>query len=111
MVRAGIDNKAPYYAVCRAADNHGPFVQYRALGCSGPCGTAYVDSSFDEDAVFTRIEVTHAGGTTTASGYASLDYVNWSQIGRSVTFPTNLDLVGFAATSHGSTQSSSSSAE
>ncbi len=72
MVRGALDEAAPYYAVCRAADNHGPFVQYRTLGCDGPCGTAHANSPFGEDAVFLRLEVTHTGTkTTTMKGFAS----------------------------------------
>jgi hypothetical protein len=101
MVRGGASDTAPYYAACRAADNHGPFVQYRALGCSGTCGTAYTNSSFGEDGVFVRIEVEQAEAMTTVRGFASIDDNSWQEMGQAVTFPGNLDLVGFAASSHG----------
>ena len=57
MIRGGLESTAPYYAVCRPADNHGPVVQYRSLGCRGACGTASANSSFGEDAVFVRLDV------------------------------------------------------
>jgi len=102
MVRFGLDDQAPYYAVCRPADNHGPTAQWRSLGCTGACGTAESSTIFGEDVVFVRLDVHRTGTQTTVQGFASVNDETWRPLSGPQSFPTDLNVVGFAASSHGS---------
>jgi Phosphoinositide phospholipase C, Ca2+-dependent len=114
MARASLSSSAPYFAVGRAADSHGLFIQYRSTGCgdppnSSPCGTAQDrlgnrDNIGDENIQFIRLKVEkRLDGSSLCRGYGSIDGFNWHQIGSDVILLTDLPYRGIAASSNGST--------
>jgi hypothetical protein len=52
--------------------------------------------------VFVRLDVRRTGTTTTVQGFGSVNNVTWRPLSSAQSFPTDLNIVGFAASSHGS---------
>ena len=105
MARMNSSPSSPYYAICKAGDDHELSAQYRAY-CSG-CGTDHIEASlghgFDgEDAAFARIDLGPlAGGGVWAQGYGSADGGHsWQPIGPRRDFPVDLPLQGITASSN-----------
>jgi hypothetical protein len=115
MARATLIGASPYYAVCRAGNNHELFVRWRANDCgSRLCdtheaeaslggtqflgGTNYIDGG--EDAIFVKLELTQNGlGGVRAQGYGSLDGITYQAIGAPHDFTVDLPFQGIAASS------------
>lgn len=103
MARQSTDARAPYFAVCRPADEHKLRVQYRtSTGGSTSAVEASITASntIDHESVmFVRLDLDAA--RTCATGYGSQDGVAWTRIsGRCFSSP--LAIEGLAASSHGS---------
>jgi hypothetical protein len=105
MVRAGTAANARYFAVCRAADNHKPRVQYRS-SAGGASSATEVDivpaDTVDQESVsFIRLTVQYDGAQTCAWGYGSQNGSTWKLIA-SRCFSGLMANQGVAVSSHGS---------
>jgi hypothetical protein len=102
MARASLDPGAPYFAVCRPADDEPLRVQWRA----DPGGTSTAieaaiaaDNTLDgPGVVFVRLQA-ESGGTC-LRGEGSSDGVAWVEIGARC-FDEPLPLQGLSASAHG----------
>ncbi|MFN7961467.1 MAG: Ca2+-dependent phosphoinositide-specific phospholipase C [Thermoanaerobaculia bacterium] len=107
MARESLDPESPYFAIGRAADDHGLFLQYRSLGCAGPCGTAHEDlgglAGFDEENVaFLRLAISDTParpGWTRFQAFVSLDGVNYLPFYRTLDLQGSFSRRGLAASS------------
>jgi len=98
---------APYFAVCRPADNHGPVVQWRFRQGSTTQQRSMnlVDhNTVDKESVmFVKLAIEPSDGhSTCATGYGSSDGLTWKAIARHCV-SGRLTLQGLAASSHGDT--------
>jgi hypothetical protein len=102
MARASLDPSAPYFAVCRPADDEPLRVQWRVDpgGTSSAIEAAITpDNTLDAPGVvFVRLHVESAG--TCVRGEGSADGVTWVEIGARC-FAEPLPLQGLSASAHG----------
>jgi len=106
MARTSLDPSSPYFAVGRAADQHGLFIQWRSPGCgSNPCGTAHEElgdpeSIEVENVQFIRMDLEGVGNNSQlCRGFGSVDGKTWHQIFKDVVIDSKMPLRGMAASS------------
>lgn len=104
MARAGTSDGAPYFAVCRPADEHRVRVQWREGQDDDTRRTEerFVpkDTVDPESLVHLKLTVWSAGSRDCAAGWTSIDGVTWHQIGANRCFASRLRHQGLAASSH-----------
>jgi hypothetical protein len=112
MARESLDPSSPHFAICKAADTNGLFVQLRSAGCNGPCGTARQGANMhdfvggeilEEDAAFVRLRIVEQPWGAEVFAEGSFDRIHWNPIvveGRTDwPFPNGLRFQGLAASS------------
>lgn len=105
MARASLEARAPYVAICRAADEHKLRMQYRTAA-GGPTTAVEVDivpaDTIDQESLtFIALDVNHDGARTCANAYGSQSNEGWRLI-RTVCVNGRLPYQGLAVSSHGS---------
>lgn len=102
MARASLDQGAPFFAVCRPADNDTVRVLRRDAASANVMtvqGTFATDGKYSsESTFFARLSVTPQGTTTRVKGEGSVDGITWVTIDeRTLTTSLPLQGVGYAA--------------
>lgn len=104
MARETMDQGSSYFAVGRAADEYGVFLQYRKPGKTERIDRGDWNGFEDENVHFVRLEITDGPlGETSFQAYASVDGVNFVSFGPKVNMRGTFGYRGLAASSNWST--------
>ncbi|WP_217430930.1 Ca2+-dependent phosphoinositide-specific phospholipase C [Sphingomonas bacterium] len=108
MARAAMTATAAYFAICRSADKHAPFIQYRLADGADTAQVEIDPNVFKPDLDVSRESITALRLSASSDGRcftaeASPDGVIWQPVGSRMCLAFALTHRGIAASSHGGT--------